>query len=592
MLLIHNSILQRFFQLTTIVLVSGYIVCLTGCKRQTTVERGAGDQEPNVPQLIEPSAVVGEILLREITAQTGVDFTYRNGGEAQENTILETLGNGVAIVDFDLDGNLDLFLPGGGRLENKQVAGHPAALLRNLGAWQFRNVSSLAKTDHDSLYTHGCHVGDLDNDGFPDLLLTGYGSLLLYHNQGDGTFLEIHEQAGLDNKSWSTGAGWGDLNGDGLLDLYICNYVDWSFDKHPVCMSEDGRPDICSPRQFNALADVLYFNNGDGTFRNVSNEPGMVDPEKLEFSKGLGVLLGDVDLDGDLDIYVANDTTPNFLYLNDGQGNFDEVGLVSSVALDSNGGANGSMGLDLGDFNGDQLPDLWVSNYEHESFGLYENQGRGMFLHASDKTGVTKLGGMFVGFGTAFWDLDRDGDEDLLVSNGHVIKYPVSGRMRQLPLLLVNDRGRRFNRQQFPAEQYFSTAHAGRGLAIGDLGGDGRAEIVFANNQERCAIVANETSNENHSVRVRLIGRVLSRDAVGAIATLHTSAGDQLRMVKGGGSYMSQSESRLYWGVPKGVQVSGLTIRWPGGHKQTLRDISLDDTVIILEGEDMSGAGT
>lgn len=552
---------------------------LVGCRAQERTETELAGGGPAVGGKVE----LEQIVLADITDQVGVDFTYRNGGEAGENTILETLGNGVGFIDFDLDGYLDLFLPGGGRLEGKQVQGHPAALLRNLGGVQFQDVSTLAQTNHDSLYSHGCQVADIDNDGFPDLLVTGFGSLLLYHNQGDGTFLEIHKQAGLVNARWSTSAGLGDLNGDGLVDIYLCNYVDWSFDNHPVCMSSDQKPDICSPRQFKALADVLYFNNGDGTFRDVSATAGLVEGEEREFSKGLGVLLGDVDLDNDLDIYVANDTTPNFLYINDGLGNFTELGLVRSVAFDSRGGANGSMGLDLGDYNGDLLPDLCVANYEQESFGIYENQGDGMFLHASDKTGVKTLGDVFVGFGTAFWDLDRDGDEDLLVTNGHVVKYPESGQVRQLPLLLVNHQGRRFHRQRFPGGQYFSTPHAGRGLAMGDLDEDGRAEIVFSNNQERCAIVANQTGNRNHFVRLRLIGRFCARDAHGAIAVLSTSTGDQLRMVNGGGSYMSQSELRLYWGVPEGVEVLNITIRWPGGVTQSITDVALDETRVVIE---------
>jgi len=296
------------------------------------------------------------------------------------------------------------------------------------------------------------------------------------------------------------------------------------------------------------------------------------------------VLVGDVDLDGDLDIYVANDTEANFLYLNDGTGNFQEFGLLHSVAFDATGGSNGSMGVDLGDYNGDLLPDLWVANYEQESFALYENRGKGNFLHVSDKTGVTSLGGLFVGFGTAFWDLDLDGDEDLIVTNGHVIKYPASKRVDQLPLLLINEEGRRYVRKQFaPGDDYFGTPHSGRGLAIGDLDEDGDADLVFSNNVQPTAIVENETDNDNHYVRVRLIGRSGNRDAIGASLVLHTSGGDQLRMIKGGGSYLSQSETRLYWGVAAGVEVTGLSVTWPGGTSQTIESIPLDDTTVVLE---------
>jgi hypothetical protein len=526
-----------------------------------------------------------DIKLLEVTESTAVEFTYRNGREAGNNSILESLGGGVALVDFDRDGWLDLFLPGGGRYQEKQVLGLTAGLYRNLGEMKFSDVSEEAGIFQQELYSHAAQVGDFDNDGFPDVLVTGYGSLQLFHNQGDGTFLEIHTEALLDSRSWSSSAGWGDFNGDSFLDLYICNYVNWSFDNHPNCPGpEPGQIEICPPKSFEGLADVLYFSNGDGTFKDVTVESGVRIEGNVSKSKGLGVLVGDIDLDGDLDIYVANDTEANFLYLNDGSGTFEEKGLLHSVAFDSIGGANGSMGVDLGDYNGDLLPDLWVANYEQESFALYENRGRGQFLHVSDKSGVTSLGGLFVGFGTAFWDLDLDGDEDLVVANGHVIKYPASKRVNQLPLLLINREGKRFVRKRFtPGDGYFGTPHSGRGLAMGDLDEDGDADLVFSNNVQQTAIVENQTDNGNHYVRVRLIGRRMNRDAVGASLILHTSAGDQLRLIKGGGSYLSQSEPRVYWGVADGVETTGLTVTWPGGSRQTIERIPLDSTTVLLE---------
>ena len=532
------------------------------------------------------SANVGlDIKLVELTGPDIVDFTYRNGRESGNNAILESLGGGVALLDFDNDGLLDIFLPGGGTYEGKNVRGLSAGLFRNLGEMKFVEVTDLAGTTPDGLYSHGAQIGDFDNDGFSDVLVTGYGSLQLFHNQGDGTFLEVHEAAHLTSRSWSSSAAWGDFNGDSFLDLYVCNYVSWSFDNHPTCPGpEPGQIEICPPKSFEGLADSLYFNNGDGTFRDVSKESGIHLEDKISDAKGLGVLVGDVDRDNDVDIYVANDTEANFLYLNNGNGTFKELGLLHSVAFDSVGGANGSMGVDMGDYNNDLEPDLWVANYEQESFALYENRGRGRFLHVSDKTGVSSLGGLFVGFGTLFWDLDLDGDEDLVVANGHVIKYPTSKRVDQLPLLLINDKGQRFVRKRFdPGDDYFGTPHSGRGLAIGDLDEDGDADMVFANNVQPAAIIDNRTENANHWVRVRLIGRRGNRDAVGAALILHTSSGDQLRMIKGGGSYLSQSESRLYWGVAEGSTLTGLTIIWPSGLEQKLDSITLDDTHVVLE---------
>jgi len=594
---------QAWSLVATIAALLCGLLLATGCNQEKTPAPGekdpvsannppplgdAGDMSFNNPtgDMNAGSDRVGQdIVLLEVTDDTAVDFTYRNGREAGNNSILESLGGGVAIFDFDRDGMLDLFLPGGGRYQEKEISGLSAGLFRNLGEWKFDRVSTEAQITQDELYSHAAQIGDFDNDGFPDVLVTGYGSLQLFHNQGDGTFLEVHSQAQLDSGSWSSSAGWGDFNGDGFLDLYICNYVNWSFDNHPNCPGPDpGQIEICPPKSFEGLADVLYFNNGNGTFRDATRESGIYVERNTRKAKGLGVLVGDVDLDGDMDIYVANDTEANFLYLNDGSGMFEELGLLHSVAFDSIGGANGSMGIDMGDFNGDLLPDLWVANYEQESFALYENRGKGSFLHVSDKTGVTSLGGLFVGFGTLFWDLDLDGDEDLVVANGHVIKYPASKRVNQLPLLLINEDGRRYIRKKFtPGDGYFGTPHSGRGLAIGDLDDDGDADLVFSNNVQPAAIVANQTSNQNHYIRVQLIGRTGNRDAVGASLVLHTSGGDQLRMIKGGGSYLSQSEPRVYWGVPEGVDVTGLTVTWPGGTEQTIPSMNLDETTVLLE---------
>ena len=280
------------------------------------------------------SANVGlDIKLVELTGPDIVDFTYRNGRESGNNAILESLGGGVALLDFDNDGLLDIFLPGGGTYEGKNVRGLSAGLFRNLGEMKFVEVTDLAGTTPDGLYSHGAQIGDFDNDGFSDVLVTGYGSLQLFHNQGDGTFLEVHEAAHLTSRSWSSSAAWGDFNGDSFLDLYVCNYVSWSFDNHPTCPGpEPGQIEICPPKSFEGLADTLYFNNGDGTFRDVSKESGIHLEDKISDAKGLGVLVGDVDRDNDVDIYVANDTEANFLYLNNGNGTFKELGLLHSVA--------------------------------------------------------------------------------------------------------------------------------------------------------------------------------------------------------------------------------------------------------------------
>ncbi|MSR58487.1 MAG: VCBS repeat-containing protein, partial [Planctomycetaceae bacterium] len=370
----------------------------------------------------------------DVADASGVRFTFRDGQEAGHFAIIESLGGGVALFDYDADGTLDLFLPGGGRYgANNEILGLPGALYRNGGDRSFLDVTRLAGVDLAPHYSHGTAVGDYDNDGFPDLLVTGYGGLQLYRNQGDGTFEEAAREAALNDPLWSSSAAWGDLNGDGVLDLFVAHYVNWSFDNHPFCPAgNDDQRDVCPPKKFEGLPDVLYFGVGDGTFRDGSAEAGLMHAGKsaevsmFDSDKGLGVLLADVDLDGDLDIYVANDTVPKFLYRNRGNGVFDEVGGQSGAALSDTATSDGSMGLDIGDFNNDGLPDLWVANYERESLALYRNEGDCQFLHVSRSAGVTAVGSLFVSFGTLFLDFDRDGDEDIFVTNGHVIRYPVN----------------------------------------------------------------------------------------------------------------------------------------------------------------------
>ncbi|MCY2992604.1 MAG: CRTAC1 family protein [Planctomycetota bacterium] len=509
-----------------------------------------------------------------------IHFAYHNGSEAGEYTILESLGGGVALVDYDGDGRLDLFFPGGGRFDpQKSILPLPSLLLRNLGDWQFEVVSDQARVRESTVYSHGVAAGDYDNDGFPDLLVTGYGGLQLFHNQGDGTFREVGRPASVANDSWNTSAGWADLDGDGNLDLYVTCYVNWSFANHPFCPGAvAGQRDVCSPKRFDPLPDFVYLNNGDGTFRDASVECGL-----RRDGKGLGVVLGDIDLDGDVDIYVANDTTENFLYINDGHGHFEEAGLLRGVALDESGRPNGSMGVDLGDYDLDGWPDLFVANYENESFGLYRNLGQGNFQPVSRAAGVTSVGDLFVGFGAGFIDVDRDGAEDLIVANGHVVHFSRNSSLRQLPLLLLNDGAGRFIRARLQPDPYFSQPHSGRGMAVGDLDDDGNLDIAISHNNEPVAILRNETVNGNHWLRARLVGRRSNRDAVGARLVLQTSVGNRLRLVKGGGSYLSQSELRVCWGIPAGATAESLSVTWPAGGVQTVKIEHLDHTLVLIE---------
>ena len=532
------------------------------------------------------------------TAASGVHFTYHNDRDAGLYTIVEGLGGGVGLFDFDNDGRHDIFFAGGGRFgDEKQPSGLPSALFRNVGAWHFNDVTRDAGVGRAPHYTHGCAAADYDNDGFTDLAVSGYGGLQCFHNLGDGTFEETSQSAGLTDTLWSTSLGWGDLNSDGCLDLYVAHYVNWSPTNDPRCPDElsgvpppvetaPGPPhtrEICPPRKFDPLPDTLYVGNGDGTFRDATGEAQLrVEPGRC--GRGLGVVLGDVDLDGDLDIYVANDTDYNFLYLNDGAGVLTEMGRLNGVGGDVSGTPDGSMGCDLADYDQDGLPDLWVVNFDDELFELYRNEGGATFTHIGQFAGMAALGKQNVGFGTLFADLDRDGDEDLVVANGHLFYHR---ELRQQAFALVNDAGR-FSKAAFPPDGYFSTLHCGRGLATSDLDDDGDLDLVFTHNDgEENALVANETPPQGDWLRVRLIGRRSNRDAIGASLVLHTSSGDQLRQVKGGASYLSQSDLRPFWGIRIGREVTGLSIRWPGGAMQQYPLTGANRTVTIVEPVDV-----
>ncbi|HWB11818.1 MAG TPA: CRTAC1 family protein [Pirellulales bacterium] len=559
--------------------LSSFCLVWAGCRRQ-----GTAGTPPLTPLDDSRESFAPKLKTINKTSASGVSFVYDNGRAAGRHAILESLGGGVGLFDYDGDGRCDLFCPGGGRYEaNHEIKGLPSAFFRNEGEWHFVDMTAATGTSAAPYYSHGCASADYDADGFADLLLTGYGGLQLFHNLGDGTFEEVSRPAGLVDALWSSSAAWGDLNGDQHLDVYVAHYVNWSFENDPQCPgpTSDQR-EICSPRRFEPLPHVVYYSNGDGTFRDATQEAGLR-TESGTCGKGLGVVLGDVDLDGDLDIYVANDTVDNFLYLNDGHGTFEEVGLFHGVARDANGKAQGSMGVDLGDYNSDGLPDFWVAEFEQESFSLYRNDGAAQFVHVSQGTGITALGQLYVGFGTLFADIDRDGDEDLIVSNGHVINFPKAAPIRQEPLAILNN-NQRFAKGVFAPGDYFSSPHRGRGLAASDLDDDGDLDFVFSHNDgEPNALIANETPPAGGWLRVRLIGTSSNRDAIGARLVLRTSLGDQTRWVKGGGSYLSQSDLRPFWGVTACARLEGLSIYWPSGQRQDYDLAEADQTVTIIE---------
>ena len=523
------------------------------------------------------------IRFRDATQECGINAIYENGEQSNEHSIVESLGGGVGLMDFDRDGCLDAFFPGGGKITKDQpLAGLPNTLWKNLGPAKFNNVSAQSRIELPQTLTHGCSAADIDNDGFCDVLITGYGGLQVLRNQGDGTFIDCTMTSKIDDTAWSSSAAWGDFNEDGNLDLYVAHYVDWSWKNHPQCpTTQPGVFDVCTPNDFGPLRHVVFMSNGDWTFSKRDDEAGLD-----KGGKGLGVVIADLNDDKRIDIYVANDTTNNFLYLGDGTGRFTDAGLQSGTAVDGNGTPNGSMGLVVFDFNQDQRPDLWVTNYENETYALYENAGNGSFLWATERAGINALGRKFVGFGTTSGDFDQDGDEDIVVANGHVMLHPAQSTSSQQSVFLENKfvgDTRRLARAELEAPSYFSSLHRGRGVVTGDLDNDSDLDLVFSNTREPAALLLNESNRHGTQVQINLVGTKSNRDAIGSVGILKTNKRSYLRTIVGGGSYLSQNPYTLTWSVPEGEQIIELKITWPNGEQQSIQELAVSKPMIVVQ---------
>ena len=506
---------------------------------------------------------------------SGIDFAYRNGREAEQHAILETLGGGVALLDFDGDGLLDVFVAGGGGFggpDKNQLFGHPCKLYRNRGDFRFEDVTAKVGLGAVSWwYTHGVAVADFDRDGWADLLVTGYGRIALFHNEPDGAggrrFVDVTERLGLKDDAWCTSAGWADLDGDGFPDLYVCRYCDWSVTNNPPCpaRTQSATRDICTPQQFKPLTHALFRNDkGTGFARWAGVEPTAT-------GYGLGVVLADLDGDARPDLYVANDTTNNFLLLNRG-GRFDETALAAGVAADEAGKPDGSMGVDVGDFEGTGRPAIWVTNFQNQNHALYRNLGGGSFLHQSRAAGVAAIGQQYVGFGTGFLDADNDGWEDVVVANGHVFTSLPEAEEKQRPVLLRNAErtGRRyFEEAGGRGGAYFESRTLGRGLAVGDLNNDGWPDLVFVPTNAPVGVLRNVASETAPAkwVGLKLVGRA-NRDVVGSTVVVETEGRKLTRFAKGGGSYLSANDPRLLFGLGTADKPVRITVRWSWGQEQ------------------------
>jgi hypothetical protein len=553
----------------------------------------------------------GTGLFKDVTKASGVKWAYRNGEEAGHLTMLESLGGGVGVFDFDGDGLLDIFVVGGGHFEktDKQlgprppapgmnrsckILGYPCKLYRNLGNFRFQDVTdSILRFKGPWFYSHGCAVADYDCDGYPDLLVTGWGRVALFHNEKDPRdptkriLRDVTREVGLDRGiTWATSAAWADLDGDGYPDLYICQYVDWSFANHPESSFDGKTFDICPPKNFKGLQHLLFHNKGGKKFVEVSKEAGLK-PGGADASKGLGVVIADFNRDGKPDIYVANDTVDNLLYFNvskPGKIRLVECGLQSGTARDDRGSPNGSKGLDISSYDGSGLPHLFVTNYEGEKHGLYHNDwkpgtpiDKHFFSYKSSVSRISAIGQTFVGWGTGFVDLENGGWEDLFIVNGHAIHRPTGKGVSRLqrPLLLHNEGNGKFRDVSKLGGDYFEKTHLSRGLALGDLNNDGLVDAVISHMNANTTVLRNVNKAGNHWLGIELRGRQ-NRDVVGARLSLEVGGRTQWRFAKGGGSYASARDPRHVFGLGRADKVGRLTVVWPDGKEQHWDNLPID----------------
>ncbi len=526
---------------------------------------------------------------RDDAHAAGLDFVYDHD-PTPLCRLPETMGGGVALLDFDGDGWLDVYAVGGGSFGNTPVslpARQRDRLFRNKRDGTFEDVTERAGLAAlPGGYGHGVAVGDFDNDGRPDLFVTRWRSYALYRNSADGRFVDVTARAGLGgDRDWPTSAAFGDLDGDGDLDLYVCHYTDWDPERTPPCPHpiDPKRHGYCVPRGLGAMPDHVFRNDG-GTFVDVSEPSGVRKADRD--GRGLGVVIADLDDDGRPDIFVANDMTPNFLYRNLGGSRFEEVGELSGAGSTGDGAYQAGMGIACGDLDGDGRPDLAVTNFFGESTAFYHNFGNGLFANHTAAIGLAAPTRHVLGFGIAFFDANNDGRLDLAQTNGHVIDYRPTIPYAMPSQLFLGDSSGHLVEASERAGAPWSTSRLGRGLATGDLDNDGRLDLLIVSERKPLAYFHN-LGPAGHFVSFKLEGRYpgSNRDAVGVRLTLTAGGRRQVAMRIGGGSFLSASDDRLHFGLGEATHVDLIEIRWPSGHVDRYRGLAADTGYLLREGQ-------
>jgi enediyne biosynthesis protein E4 len=525
----------------------------------------------------------GPIQFADATLQAGIHFKH-NSGAFGKKYLPETLGSGCAFLDYDNDGWQDILLINSTHWPGQAGAKSYPALYHNNQNGSFTDVTKEAGLLVE-MYGLGCAVADYDNDGFDDIYVTCLGANHLFRNLGTGKFQEVTKSAGVGDPSFSTSAIWFDYDKDGKLDLFVCNYVEWSIDKDLFCTLDGKNKSYCTPESYKGQSSTLYHNRGDGTFENVTKRAGLYEPA----SKSLGVAMLDYDNDGWPDLFVANDTQPNKLYHNNGDGTFTDNAMTAGVAFSEAGVARAGMGVDAADYDGSGRQSLVIGNFSNEMMALYHNEGTGLFIDEAPTSTIGKASLLTLTFGCFFFDYDLDGLPDIFAANGHVsddisavqekVKYA------EPPHLFRNQGKRRFEEVSSKLGRALQQAMVARGVAYGDFDNDGDLDILIACNNGRARLLRNDGGNQNNLVRIKTAGITSNRDGIGAKVTLKLQNQTKLwGFVKSGSSYCSQNELPLTFGLSKADKISSIEVVWPSGRVDVAADVAANQSITIQEG--------
>ncbi|MGA2429418.1 MAG: CRTAC1 family protein [Candidatus Acidiferrum sp.] len=554
-----------------------------------TTSRPSPEAAPQAPS--EAKRSLGPIEFLDVTTQAGIHFKH-NTGAFGKKYLPETMGSGVCFLDYDNDGWQDIFFVNSMDWPEHKTGKSFPALYHNNHDGTFTDVTRQAGLAIET-YGLGCAVGDYDNDGFEDLYLTTVGSNHLFHNLGNGKFADVTAKAGVASPGFSASAVWFDYDNDGKLDLFVTHYIEWSKEKDQYCSLDNKNKSYCTPQTYKGESSRLYHNKGDGVFEDVTRKAGLLDPT----SKALGAALLDYGNDGWIDLFVSNDTEPNKLYHNNRDGTFTDVGVNVGVAFSESGRVRAGMGVDAADFDNSGFPSLLIGNFTNESTSLYRNDGSGLFLDESLKSNIGQMTTQSLTFGCFFMDYDLDGLLDIVAANGHVsddiavvqptVKYAQ-------PMGIYRNLGnRKFEDVSNKLGRAIQKPVVGRGVAYADFDNDGDLDLAITANNGPARLLRNENANQNDMLRVKLIGTKSNRDAIGATVTVATNSGATLsRMVKGGSSYLSQSELPLTFGLGKPGNTKGIRLQvlWPSGRTDSIANIKPNQSITIQEGKGIIAA--